>query len=175
MSKNLEIVQKTAKVLGIISKVVYVLCIVGAVGSLVGLVALCFANSNPDFAVKIQQESEYTGRQLIGFCIIGLVNSIIWVVVSKSHRDYFMMEQNDGNPFTQEGAKAFRTLGIMNIVAPMIAVIATAILEAIFKVNTDIRPDAGFGLGVAMILISFVLAYGAELEEKKSADLEPKA
>ena len=38
----------------------------------------------------------------------------------------------------------------------------------------DVRLDFEFGVGIAMILLSFVFAYGAELEEKKDAAKEQK-
>jgi hypothetical protein len=167
VSKNLEIVQKTSKVLGILSKIGYICSIVGAAICLVGISVLVIAGRNPEIVMKIQEGANLTLKQTIGACVVGLVYCLSAILVTKWHMNYFLMEQKEGTPFTEEGAKAFRTLGIVNIVAPLSAVIIASILEAIFKCPHEARPDVSFGLGIAMILLSFVFAYGAELEKKK--------
>jgi len=172
MSKNLEIVQKTSKVLGILSKIGYICSIVGAILCLVGIAILVVANGNPEIVAKIQESAKLTLKQTIGACVVGLVYCLSAILVTKWHMNYFLMEQKEGTPFTEEGAKAFRTLGIVNIVAPLSAVIIASILEAIFKCPHEARPDVSFGMGIAMILISFVFAYGAELEKKKAEKKE---
>ncbi|MBO6000154.1 MAG: hypothetical protein J6P81_00035 [Spirochaetales bacterium] len=172
MSRNLEIVQKTSKVLGILSKIGYICSIVGAVCCLVAVSILFIAGKDPEIVAKIQQGSKLTIKQTMGACFIGLVYCISSILITKWHLNYFLMEQKEGTPFTEEGAKAFRTLGIVNIVIPFVAVIIASILEAVFKSPHEVRPDASFGLGIAMILISYVFGYGAELEKKKGASEE---
>ena len=167
MSRNLKVVQTTSRVLEIICKVLFILCMVGAIGAMVGVVFLSIANLFPKLVEKIQDESGRKVVQLIGDCLVGVVVSIEGILVSKAHKDYFAMEQKDGTPFTFEGAKAFRTLGIMNMVAPLIAMVVAAIISAIFNCWSDIRLDVSFGLGLSMILLSFVFAYGAEIEQGK--------
>ena len=167
MSKNLKVVQTTSRVLEIICKIVFILCMVGAIGAMVGVVFLSIANFFPKLVDKIQEESGRKVLQLIGDCLVGVVVSIEGIIVSKAHKDDFAMEQKDGTPFTFEGAKAFRTLGIMNMVAPLIAMVVAAIISAIFNCWSDVRLDVSFGLGISMILLSFVFAYGAEIEQGK--------
>jgi len=172
MSRNLTIVQKISKVLGILSKIGFIMSIVGLVFCIVGLVLSVVGGLSMEFAqkiVKAELESDITMKQVTGYCLAGLVICIVSVVVTKAHKDYFEMEQKVGTPFTAEGAKSFRTLGIMNIAAPLICIVAVAIIRSIFKINFDYSADGSFGTGIAMILLSFVLAYGAELEEKKVA------
>lgn len=172
MSKNLKVVQTTCRVLEIISKVVFILCLVGAICAILGVVFLSISNFFPKLVDKIENDSGRTIFQLIGSCLIGVVVCIQGIVVSKAHKDYFAMEQKDGTPFTFEGAKAFRTLGIMNIVAPLIAMIVSSIIGAICGCWDDIRLDIGLGLGISMILLSFVFAYGAEIEQGKEEAAE---
>lgn len=167
MSKNLKVVQTTSRVLEIICKVLVILCLVGAIASTVGVVLLSLSYLFPKLVDRIEGDNGRKVFQLIGDCLVGLIVSIQGIIVSKAHKDYFAMEQKDGTPFTAEGAKAFRTLGIMNIVAPIIASIVAAIIGAIFKCWDDFRFDFGLGLGIAMILLSFVFAYGAEIEQGK--------
>jgi len=173
MSRNLTIVQKISKVLGILSKIGFIMSIVGLVCCIVGLVLSVVGGLSMEFAqkfVKAELENNITMKQVTGYCLSGLVVCIVSVIVTKAHKDYFEMEQKVGTPFTAEGAKSFRTLGIMNIVAPLINVVAVAIVNSIFKIRFEYTVDGSMGVGIAMILISFVLAYGAELESKKVAE-----
>lgn len=166
MSKNLQTVQKISKVLGILSKIAFIMSIVGLVCCIVGLVLSVVGGLSPELAAKVAKEDNITMKQVSGYCLSGLLICIVSVIVAKLHKDYFEMEQAAGTPFTQESAKAFRTLGIVNLVAPFICVIAVAIVNSIFKIKMDYNMDGSFMTGVAMILLSFVFAYGSELEEK---------
>lgn len=174
MSKNLKVIQTTSRVLEIICRIVFIFCMIGAIGSLVGVVILSLSYLSPSLVERIESEGGQKVSQLIGVCLIGVVVSLEGIIVFKAHKDYFVMEQKDGTPFTFEGAKAFRTLGIMNIVAPLIAMIVASIISAICNCWSDIRLDVSFGTGVAMILLSFVFAYGAEKEEEKHCCCQEK-
>jgi hypothetical protein len=82
---------------------------------------------------------------------------------------YFKQELADGTPFTLAGARQVKSLGIKTIVMPLVAVIISAVIYECFDLT---RPgDWGNGtavvLGIALILFSLVLRYGAELREGK--------
>jgi len=172
MSRNLEIVQKTSRVLEIICKVVSILCLVGLIGCMIGAVVMGIFHFFPDIKHEIEYRSGVGIKQYFGSCLAGFVACTAGFVAAKAHKDYFAMEQKAGTPFTPEGARAFRTLGIINIALPIGTAVVTAIIEAVFRCLGSVRVDFSIGLGLAMILISFVFAYGAELE-KKSSDGEP--
>jgi len=174
MSDNLRIVQKICHVMEIIYKVLTIICLVGLICCVVGVVALSICSFFPNAKSMIEDESGRKLMQLIGLCLSGFVISMAHFIVLKAHRDFFAMEQKAGTPFTMEGARAFRTLGIMNIAVPIATTVVAAIIGAIFKCRGDFRLDIEVGLGIAMILLSFVFAYGAELEEKKDAYAEQK-
>jgi len=166
MSKNLQIVQKISKVLGILAKIGFIMSLVGLVCCIVGLVLSLVGGLSQELAAKIVKEGDVTMKQVAGYCLGGLIICIVSVIVTKLHKDYFEMEQAAGTPFTQESAKGFRTLGIVNLAAPLICTILVAIVNSIFKIKVDYHVDGSFTTGVVMILLSFVFAYGAELEEK---------
>ena len=166
MSRNLTIVQKISKVLGILSKIGFIMSIVGLVCCIVGLVLSIVGGLSQELAAKIVKEGNVTMKQVSGYCLGGLVICIVSVIVTKLHKDYFQMEQAAGTPFTLESAKAFRTLGIVNLVAPFICTILIAIINSVLKIKVDYSIDGSFTIGIVMILLSFVFAYGAELEEK---------
>jgi hypothetical protein len=166
MSKNLQIVQKISKVLGILAKIGFIMSIVGLVCCIVGFVLSMVGGLSQEFAAKVVKEGNVTMKQVAGYCMGGLVICIASVIVTKLHKDYFEMEQAAGTPFTQDSAKAFRTLGIVNLVAPLICTILVEIINSILKIKVDYHVDGSFTTGIVMILLSFVFAYGAELEEK---------
>ncbi len=167
MSRNLQIIQKTSKVLEILSKICYIFCLVGAIICIAAVVALSIMCFFPDLVAKVQEDGRYTMLELIGTTLAGAIICIGELIVAKAHKDYFVMEQKDGTPFTVDGAKAFRTLGIMNIVVPIVISIIVIVFGQIFDSWKNVRMDVSLGLGIAMILLSYVFAYGAELEEKK--------
>ena len=166
MSKNLQIVQKISKVLGILSKIAFIISIVGLVCCIVGLVLSIVGGLSPELAARVAKEDNITMKQVSGYCLSGLLICIVSVIVAKLHKDYFEMEQKAGTPFTQDGAKGIRTLGIINIVAPFICFISAAIVNSIFKCNMELDAGGSMITGIVMILLSYIFAYGAELEEK---------
>lgn len=172
MSKSLNVVQKTSRVLEIICRVLSILCLVGAIACLVAVVVMCIMYLFPKVVSDIESNSGRALYQIIGECVIGFIVSAAGFVVMRAHRDYFIMEQKAGTPFTLEGARSFRTLGIVNIVVPVACAIVSAILGAIFRCWDDIRLDFGIGFGIAMVLLSFVLEYGSELESKEPEKTE---
>ncbi len=174
MSENLRKVQKICHVLEVIYRVFTIICLVGLVCCIVGVVALSICSFFPNAKSFIVEKSDRGFIQLIGLCLTGFVISLAHFIVLKAHRDYFAMVQKVGTPFTMDGARSFRTLGIMNIVVPLVTIVVSAIIGVIFSCAGDVRLDFEFGVGIAMILLSFVFAYGAELEEKKDAATEQK-
>lgn len=172
---NLEVIQIISKVLGIIAKVAMVLCLVGIIACIVGATVLVTVNIVSTSAVQqIEQESHYTVLALIGTCLCGMFMSLSGFLLSRLCRNYFLMEQQAGTPFTDEGAKSFRSLGIASVVIPMVAALICAIVSAIFNCDNLISYDLSIGTGIVMILLSFVFAYGAELEQGKAQDKKPE-
>ena len=174
MSDNLRTVQKICHVMEVIYRVLTIICLVALICCVIGVVALSICSFFPDAKSLIEDKSSRNLMQLIGLCLAGFVISMAHFIVLKAHRDFFAMEQKAGTPFTVEGAKAFRTLGIMNIVVPIATTVVASIIGVIFKCRGDFRLEIEVGLGIAMILLSFVFAYGAELEEKKKGTPEEK-
>ena len=170
MSGNLKTVQKICHVLEVIYRVLTIICLVGLICCVVGIVMLSIFSFFPNMKALIEDKSSRNLFQLIGLTLAGFVIALAHFIVLKAHRDYFSMEQKVGTPFTSEGARAFRTLGIMNIVVPVATSAIAVIIGAIFRCRGDFRLEAEIGLGIAMILLSFVFAYGAELEEGKKDD-----
>lgn len=84
---------------------------------------------------------------------------------------YFSAEQADGTPFSHSGADLMKRLGILLIVLPAVATILVGVLHGIFDMVQIEAADVGNGtsvmMGIMLILVSMILRYGAELEERE--------
>ena len=82
---------------------------------------------------------------------------------------YIKHEIHDGTPYTEEGAKELKEIGIHIILHPVITASLIALMDvalgqkfpSFFTGTTYI----GVLLGSVLVLVSLILKYGAELEE----------
>lgn len=169
-SKNLKVVMGICKVLSILSKIGHVFCIIGIIGCAIGLSALIVTELvHVDISKYVVDYTDTTVNGAIASCMVGLLVSIAGTITTKLHNSYFLMVRKVGTPFTKESAQGFRTLGIINICVPVGLAIISAIVFAIFKAGTsEFDFVNSCSVGITMILLSFVLGYGAEIEEKKA-------
>lgn len=94
-----------------------------------------------------------------------VANGILLVFVFK----YIKHEIHDGTPYTEEGAKELKEIGIHIILHPVITASLIALMDvalgqkfpSFFTGTTYI----GVLLGAVLVLVSLILKYGAELEE----------
>ena len=112
--------------------------------------------------------SKAIDKHLIAHALEHLVhfvaNGILLVFVFK----YIKHEIHDGTPYTEEGAKELKEIGIHIIVHPIITAAIIAIMDvalgqkfpSFFTGTTYI----GVLLGAVLVVVSLILKYGAELE-----------
>jgi len=177
--KTIRILQKLANIGRIISKIVFICCLVGGICCTVGLACLpVFRESFSLFGVKFHPLAEgaeginlYTAYTAMG---VALFCCSAECVVSKMANRYFTHELAAGTPFTRDGAAEMMQLGITMIWVPMAAVIASAILVGImtqtFGLTRTFELDRyeSIGMGIMFIVMSLVCRSGAEmLEERK--------
>lgn len=182
--KSLKTVQTTAYVLKI-------LAIIGAVGSFVGALG-CLVGSTLLFAlerdvIKLVILEEYVTNNAHEYVALGvtlIADAVICIgsgIVCSATADYLKNELADGTPFTLRGAKELMFLGIKTIAFPLGAIILASIICAYANIEETFTNEVEMGLGIALILLSFVFRYGAELEEKlkqvdaPAADALPEA
>ena len=77
------------------------------------------------------------------------------------------MQKKVDTPFTETRATMVRKLGIKLIVMPIVAAVIAATIYASFGIDAAV-PDNGASvvMGIALILVSLILSYGVELEQK---------
>lgn len=175
--KSLKAIQILSKVGKIFSKIVYICCIVGICGCAVGIVAMLVGGE----AVKIggvtlhsilQTEADVSEGTVWAALAVGIILCAGELSISRMAYRYFEHELNAGTPFTADGAKELRNLGISVIWIPLVAVILAQIAQAIiagFMENVESLTLSGYdsvALGVMFIVMSLLCKYGAETLDK---------
>ncbi len=179
--KTLNTVQGFHKAGRIISKVVFILCIVGAALCVAGIVSLAlmpegFKIGDVTFAAFVKKEAGVSVNTCYAYLAMGIAFCAGEAVLSKFAELYFKRELKAGTPFTFEGAKELIRLGILSLVIPAAAAAVAAIAHAVISsVLGDVAEnnwnDAfSFGMGFMFIFTGFICRHGAELNAERSAE-----
>ncbi len=181
--KTLNTIQTLSKIGKILSKIVYIFCIIGAVGCIVGVVCLPFADTG---VLKVGGVTIYglvvnrAGidlNSLYSLMTGAMIVCIGQAVTAKFAERYFSHELTAGTPFTVGGAKELLHLGIITICVPLGAMILAQIISSIVTefigCGDAFKLEGGDSvtLGVMFIVMSLLCKYGAECRENGENDL----
>ena len=179
--KERNTIQTLSKIGKILSKIIFVccivgfcLCVVGAVGVATGFDAIDLG----DVTVQglVQSDVEMGKTALLAVTVAGAIVCAAEAVLARFAVHYFERELKDGTPFTRGGAKELQRLGILAICIPLGAqILAQIVCSVLAEALTDAAvPDLEYagsvGLGVMMIVMAQVCKYGAALEEGRGQD-----
>lgn len=182
--KSLNIIQKLFKIGKILSRIAFILSVVGFCGCIAGLFSLRFGGN----IIKIKGitlhrfiswdlgcDIKSVFAALCGFVIVCAGEAVL----AKFAEIYFKNELKAETPFTVSGAKEMLRLGILTIVVPTVCAMARSIFEEIAVGFTGVEKAsfmdiyfnnaASIVLGVMFILISLLCQYGAELRQNEKA------
>lgn len=187
--KTLKTLQTISKVGRVISKIVFIACIVGFCGCVSGIITVAAGAEGikfNDVTLKslLQTEADITTGTLYALMAAGMIICASECVLAKFAEHYFSRELSDGTPFTFGGAKEMFRLGVLTICIPVGAQILSAIAVAIISASIEGVADlnfsdtTSFALGIAFLVASAVFKHGAELAEALKAanaagDAEP--
>ena len=174
--KTLKKIQKLSKLGRILSKIVFIFCIIGIVGCAAGIVGLTFIPDGYTIGkITIHSVVEKSEDISTGTCYAAMATAIIFcageAVLAKIAEKYFIHELEAGTPFTFDGAKEMLRLGVCTVCIPIISSIAAAIAYGIIYASfdsvekADLSNTVSIGLGIMFIVMSLVCRYGAELRE----------
>lgn len=178
-NKTLKTIQVFSNIGKILSKIIFICCIVGAVGCALGIASLAVGETDVlrlggvTIHGLIERSAETSIGTMYTYMTVGLILCIGEIFLAKIAGDYFKHELAAGTPFTFDGAKEMFRLGICAICIPIgtmiIADIAYTTMNHYFTDVADLHIDdyASAGLGIAFILVSFICKYGAELQKDK--------
>ena len=176
-TKTLNTIQKISKIVGIIAKIVFILCIVGGAFCVVGIIGLAVI---PDGGFKlggmtIKGLIDSSEELSLGTAYTGMAMGIIYcageAVLAKFAETYFEHEQAAGTPFNFDGAKELMRLGILTICIPIGTAIVAGIVYGIMSIgfnnvgNIDMSNSFSIGLGLMFIFLSLICKYGAEISQ----------
>lgn len=172
--RSLETIQKTFRVLQILTKIAMILSFVfaglAALGTLCGVVWY-----NGGTVIGADRELMYTLTasgsltKMIGILLADTIAALTDGILFAFAYRYFKSEQADGTPFTHRGAEQIKRLGIRTIVLPLVATILSAVVCAVFGLPQNDgnywsnAPD--LAMGIVLILAGIIFRYGADLEE----------
>ncbi len=177
--KTLKTIQTLSKIGKILSKLVFIFCIVGFCGCIVGILSMALGAP----ALKIggvtlksilNAGAEVTAGTAYAAMAAGMILCAGEAVLAKFAEHYFGRELADGTPFSLGGAKEMMRLGIMTICIPVGAQLVAEIVHAVIKQTMQgvapLRLDnaGSVALGVMLLVMSLVCRYGAERQEERS-------
>lgn len=178
---SLNTIQKLSKIGKVLSRIAFILSVIGAGGCAAGLLGLGFGGG----AIRLGSVTLHglvsggpDGFKGVAAALSGwLVVCAGEAVLARFAEVYFKNELEAGTPFTFSGAKELLRLGILAIAistgcaaAGSIAEGITAGLLKVEAASMDRYFDGGAGivLGVLLILGGLLCRYGAELREAGS-------
>lgn len=180
--KTLKTIQTLSKIGKVFSKIVYICCLIGAIGCAVGMASLPFADADVLKIGGVTIHGLIVNRAGIDLAsLYPLMSGALLVcvgeaVTAKFAEKYFTHELAAGTPFTTDGAKELLRLGILTICVPLGTLILAQIVSGViaeiigcgevFKLDGD----GSVTLGVMFIFMSLLCKYGAELREKSADD-----
>ncbi len=173
--KHLQTIQKTFHIFEILSRIAMILSFVWAGLCLAGVLCavIWYTGGTVPGAGRqlLQGLTSVSGLgQMLGVLLSDLVMALTEGTLYLMAWQYFRSEQAQGTPFTGSGAEQIRQLGINTILMPLVAVILSAVIYGCFDLSPAGNPGnfPSVVLGTALVLVSVIFRYGAELEAKNS-------
>ena len=178
--KSLNTIQTLMKIARVIATIVLVFSIIGMVGCAVGGVALYLTKDMDIGAIELEEGvtvgditlDEYTPTiEAVYFSVIAaFIACVIEVILSDRARRYFKFAVKEGTPFTYDGAKRLKNLGILYIVLAVVASIVEAVVYFVFTATfgdvinlSEVTYGSAIGTGVMMLIFAVVFKHGAEM------------
>lgn len=173
--KYLEIIQKVFKVFKILFTIGAIMGFVGAglaicsgISLLSGgeLEVMRIGGTRIILPIDVGENALSLGSDKLGLMCMSmfaglLCEGIMLLLASR----WLRMELKDGTPFTERGAVSMRYLGIITIVLAVISIAVQELVCGFAGIPSDLVMNSGtVTVGIALILFSLILNYGAELE-----------
>ena len=170
--KTLNIIQKLSKMGKVLSKIIFIFCIVGVFS--MALWASTLKLGGVTLESILNTEVEVTIGTVYAALAVGMILCAGEAVLAKFAEHYFNHELADGTPFSITGAKEMQRLGILTICIPIGTQIVAEIVYAVMKQTLQgVAPlqldNAGsVALGIMFIVMSLICHYGADVYEESN-------
>lgn len=175
--KSLDRIQKIIKVFKILTNIAMIFAYVCA--GLLFITAILMANNSsyqiiadsaPEMFADIDRNK--TIAELLCDFVVCLTDGLLLTFTLL----YLKHELEDGTPFTNKGANEIKGLGIRLIILPLVAIGIISAICATFNAELpETMPnELSVSFGIALIIISIIFRYGAELESKVNGNSDMK-
>ncbi len=177
--KSLKAIQTVYKVAKVFSNIIFICSIVGFCLCTVGILSMAFDIESfklggVTFESILQDKADLSEDALYAVAAQGMIYCAGAVVLAKFSEVYFRHEIDAGTPFTLNGAKELMRLGIISVCITIGTEIISSIVNSVFAKSadyaelTDIDTTSSVTIGIALIFISILCRYGAELAENNA-------
>ena len=167
--RSLKTIQKLSSLGSILSKIAFVLSVVGFCGCIAGLIGLRFGSDavlklgdirlHGLIANEYGRAAESVAAALCGWVFVCAGKAVL----AKFAECYFKNELRAETPFTLAGAKELQRLGILALAIPLAAGLLNTETATAAELYFD--NEASLVLGLMFLLGSLLCRYGAEQKE----------
>ena len=192
--KSLETIQKVAKFGRTISKIIYTISLVCLIVLIIvgfafysipkniklsskQIAAITGIDTSEEIANDDGKEISFSKEKVAGrlYCQLAITCIVLIseMFIFKKAQHYFEFELKEGTPFTDNGAKKIKELGILVIAVPIVASVISSIIYLILRATLhdvgefDIDFKISLSFGLFLLFLSAVFRYGASLKNKE--------
>ena len=166
---SLDRIQKIIKVFKILTNIAMIFAYVCA-GLLVVTAILMANNSSYQIIADSAPEmfADIDRNKMIAELLCDFVVCLTDGLLLTFGQLYMKHVLDDGTPFTTRGADEIKRLGIRIIILPLVAIGIISAICATFNAELPetMSNELSVSFGIALIIISIIFRYGAELESK---------
>ena len=178
--KSLETVQKWMKAFKIICVVLLVICLIGAAGLLLGIVAgndiMGTVASYGGVEINgILDGVDFDGGNVAAACASGLVEVVFTVVLFIFAIKYLKKELKSGTPFTYEFAKNMKTLAILSLVLPIAASFICSVIANVGGLSESVGVKVNIMTALLLFAAAAVFKHGADIMNMGAQPAEGEA
>ena len=167
---SLITVQKWMKAAKIITVIILVACIVGIVFALyAGLTGATFGLI--DLVIAGGEGISLNGTQISVAVLCAAAELAVSVVIAILILGYLKKEKAAGTPFTFEGARNIRKIGILALVLPIVVQFICSLIESSYSITSEVGFDVNITLALFLLFLSALFNHGAELSAPQDEEL----
>lgn len=177
MSKTLSNILTVFKVAKIVAKVIFIICIVGGAGCLVGLAMLPMASAFLSASIFAEEGVDISSAYL--GCIVGAITCAGEAIFAFLVERYCGHVMNAGTPFTFDGAKESFRLGIASIIISLATSVVAGIISLGFLLfsspeaaQADVNMSVSLSAGLFFLFMSLIFKHGAEIIASRAAETQ---
>ena len=179
--KSLRAIQIAAKIGKILSKIVFICCVVAAACCGTAMIVMaCYAlimrMSGGDYITKTEEFFGYNIYHINAGLFCSTVMCIGQAIISRFGERYFANELKDGTPFTMRGAKELMRLGFIDLGVTASVFFTSVIVWGIYQAISNALPDYPYdkyfemGTGIVLLALALIFRCGAETCANNACD-----